>query len=324
MPTKHTPTDLNPYPIEIDPPVITAYRAGNTGVEYFTRLDAAAPGPRVMITALMHGNELCGAVVLDELFRSGFRPRRGSLTLGFCNVDAYHNFSHDYPMLSRFVDEDMNRLWETSTLNSPRDSLEARRSRDIRPLLDDVDFLLDIHSMQHPTQALMLAGPMSKGRALAERVGVPASIVMDQGHAAGRRMRDYAPFSDPTTPHAALLVECGQHWAQSSVDVARQTMVRFLVATGAAEARMIDDWLGPPIPPAQRVIEVTAAITVEHASFAFVEPYIGMEVIPETGTLLAMDGETPIYTPHDNCVLIMPSRRLGRGQTAVRLGRFVD
>ena len=324
MPATHTPTDLNPYPIEIDPPDITAYRAGNTGVDYFTGFDAPEPGPHVMITALTHGNELCGAVVLDELFRSGFRPRRGRLTLGFCNVDAYHIFNRDYPMLSRFVDEDMNRLWEISTLNSARDTAEAIRSREIRPLLDSVDFLLDIHSMQHPTQALMLAGPTQKGRDLAERVGVPVSVVMDHGHAAGRRMRDYGRFSDPASHHAALLVECGQHWDQSSVDVARQSMIRFLVATGAAEPGMIDNWLGPEVPAAQRVIEVTAPITVENASFSFVEPYIGMEVIPRAGTLLAMDGDTPIYTPHDNCVLIMPSRRLGRGQTAVRLGRFVD
>ena len=324
MPATHKPTDLNPYPIEIDPPDITAYRGGNTGVDYFTSFDAGQAGPHVMITAITHGNELCGAIVLDELLRSGLRPLHGRLTLGFCNVDAYHGFRHDYPMLSRFVDEDMNRLWDISTLKSPRDTYEARRSREIRPLLDSVDFLLDIHSMQHPTAPLMLAGPMQKGRVLAERVGVPASVVMDQGHAAGRRMRDYGRFSDPLTHHAALLVECGQHWARPSVDIARQTMVRFLVATGVAEPGMITDWLGPKAPPAQRVIEVTAPVTVENATFSFVEPYIGMEVIPKAGTLLAMDGDTPVYTPHDNCVLIMPSRRLARGQTAVRLGRFVD
>jgi predicted deacylase len=324
MPPPKPPTDLRPYPIEIAPPDITAYAAGNTGVDYFTSFEGAAPGPHVMITALVHGNELCGAVVLDELFRSEFRPLRGHLTLGFCNVVAYHSFNHDYPMLSRFVDEDMNRLWETQVLNSARDSQEGRRSREIRPLLNTVDFLLDIHSMQHPTPALMLVGPMAKGRALAEAVGVPASIVLDQGHAAGRRMRDYDRFSNPNTHHAALLVECGQHWSRISVDVARQTMVRFLVAMRMAEESMIDEWLGSATPPTQRVIEVTNPITVENASFAFVEPYVGMEVIPKAGTLLAMDGDTAIHTPHDDCVLIMPSRRLGRGQTAVRLGRFVD
>ena len=324
MPANRSPVDLNPYPIEIKPPDISAYRVGNTGVDYFTRFDGPVGGPHVMITAVTHGNELCGAIVLNTLFQSGFRPLWGRLTLGFCNVEAYHNFDTNNPMLSRFVDEDMNRLWQADMLDSPRDSQEARRTREIRPLLDNVDFLLDIHSMQHPTLPLMLAGPVHKGRALAERVGVPANIVLDHGHAAGRRMRDYAPFSNPQRHHAALLVECGQHWAQSSVDVACQTMIRFLVATGTGDASMIDDWLGPDTPPRQRVIEVTNPITVRNATFNFVKPYIGMEVIPKAGTLLAMDGDTPVYTPHDDCVLIMPSRRLTRGQTAVRLGKVVD
>jgi predicted deacylase len=324
MPSTHIPTDLSPYPIEIDPPDITPYRNGNTGVAYFTSFEGAETGPHVMITALTHGNELCGAVVLDELFRSGFRPIRGKLTLGFCNTAAFASFNRDYPMLSRFVDEDMNRLWEISTLDSARNTAEAQRCREIRPLLEDVDFLLDIHSMQHPTQPLMLAGPLAKGRALAERVGVPASIVMDEGHADGRRMRDYGPFSDPSSRQAALLVECGQHWSGKSVEVARQTMIRFLAATGVAGIPIIEEWLGAASPAPQRVIEVTEAITVTTSSFTFVEPFIGMEVIPKAGTLLATDGDKPVHTPHDNCVLIMPSRRLSKGQTAVRLGRFID
>ena len=41
------------------------------------------------------------------------------------------------------------------------------------------------------------------------------------------------------------------------------------------------------------------------------------------GTLIGRDGDRPITTPYDNCMLIMPSRRLTRGQTAVRLGRIV-
>ena len=318
------PTDLNPYPIEITPPDIAAYRAGNTGVAYFTSFTAKAPGPHVMITALMHGNELCGAIVLDELFRSGFRPVRGRLTLGFCNIAAYQSFDPDFPTLSRFIDEDMNRLWDTAVLDSGRDSQEARRSREIRPLLDTVDVLLDIHSMQHPSPALMLAGPLNKGWELAEAVGVPESVVMDYGHSAGRRMRDYGPFGDPASDRAALLVECGQHWAESSVAVARQTMIRFLAATGAAPPDLVEAWLGREPPPPQRVIQITHPITVESDSFAFVEPYLGMEVIAKAGTVLAQDGEKTIRAPHDDCVLIMPSRRLTKGQTAVRLGRFID
>jgi hypothetical protein len=46
-----------------------------------------------------------------------------------------------------------------------------------------------------------------------------------------------------------------------------------------------------------------------------------MEVIADRDTVIAHDGEAPIRTPYDDCVLIMPSRRLVAGQTAVRLGR---
>jgi hypothetical protein len=40
--------------------------------------------------------------------------------------------------------------------------------------------------------------------------------------------------------------------------------------------------------------------------------------------VIAHDGSTPIRTPYDDCILIMPSRRLASGLTAVRLGHFVD
>ncbi|MEP2545412.1 MAG: succinylglutamate desuccinylase, partial [Alphaproteobacteria bacterium] len=51
--------------------------------------------------------------------------------------------------------------------------------------------------------------------------------------------------------------------------------------------------------------------------------YRGLETIAKAGTVLGYDGDDPVVTPHDDCVLIMPSRRLNRGGTAVRLARVV-
>ena len=53
------------------------------------------------------------------------------------------------------------------------------------------------------------------------------------------------------------------------------------------------------------------------------EDYKGMEVIPDEGTVIGWDGERAIRTPYPDCVLIMPSRRLRRGESAVRFGRYV-
>ena len=75
--------------------------------------------------------------------------------------------------------------------------------------------------------------------------------------------------------------------------------------------------------PVQRVIEVTEAVTITGKRFDFVADFRGLEILPEQGTLIGHDDGREVRTPYPNCVLIMPSRRLVKGQTAVRLGRFV-
>ena len=47
-----------------------------------------------------------------------------------------------------------------------------------------------------------------------------------------------------------------------------------------------------------------------------------MELIAQAGTLIAYDGDEEVRTPYDACVLIMPSRRLRKGESAVRYGRY--
>lgn len=307
--------------VELMPPAITGYREGNTGIDYMTTYDGGKPGPHVMVNAVTHGNELCGAIVVDFLFREGVRPTRGKLTLGFANYRALLSFDARYPGLSRYVDEDFNRLWSPEVLDSDRNSDELRRAREIRPLIDTVDLLLDLHSMQTSAPALMLCGPLEKGRQLAAAVGVPEYVVSDEGHAAGKRMRDYADFGNPDSPKNALLVECGQHWEKSSADVAMQTTLRFLKHCDVVDHAFLDAHIAPD-PAPQKFITVTDAVTIEDPDFEFVEEYIGMEVIPTAGTVIANDGPKPVKTPYDDCVLIMPSRRTAAGQTAVRLGRF--
>ncbi len=315
-------TDFN---LELLPPDISAYKAGNTGVDYATTFDGGKAGPHVMVSAVVHGNELCGAMALDWLFKSGLRPVQGRLTLIFVNVDAFLSFDPENPTASRFVEEDFNRLWTSEVLDGPRRSVELTRARAIRPLVDQVDLLLDIHSMQRHCDPLMMAGVLPKGRLLAEGVGIPEHIVMDAGHAAGRRMRDYEAFSDPSSDKVALLVECGQHWEASSETVAKQSMLRFLVHTGALDIESVGPYLEEN-EAAQRVVEVSGPVTIETDNFRFVEEFQGLEVIERAGAVIGYDGDKPVRTPYDDCVLIMPTQRTvgHKGTSAVRLGRFIE
>ncbi len=314
---------MSKFRIEIPPPDLSPYRAGNTGIPYVTRFDRGKAGPFVVVNALIHGNELCGAAALDHLFRAGPRPSRGALTLVFADVEAYEEFDSADPLASRYLDEDMNRVWDKETLDGGRSSSELKRARALRPVFDSADFLLDLHSMQNSSTPLLLAGLTEKSLGLARRVGSPALIVRDRGHAAGPRLRDYGAFADESAPQVALLVECGQHFEKAAADTAIAVTLRFLAAARILEESEAARILAAPVKH-QRVIAVTEAVTVASPDFRFLRDFRGLEIIPKAGTVIAQDGGRDITTPYDDCVLIMPSRYLAPSQTAVRLGRYAD
>ena len=309
--------------IEVPFPDLSRWEPGNQGIPYVWTFASRAPGPHVVVQALTHGNEVCGAIAVDALLREGLRPARGAVTFAFANVAAYRSFDPSDPYASRCVDEDYNRLWSADVLDGPRSSRDLARARALRPVVDRADALIDLHSMTDPCPPLALAGTRAKRLALARAVGVPRDIVIDAGHAAGRRVRDYAFFDDPDDPRAALLVECGQHWERSSPAVALEATLRFLAHYGTIDRADVEARLGTARPPPQRVIEVTQAVTIATERFAFAMPVHGLMTVPRAGTLIATDGASEVRTPCDDCVLIMPTRKPKVGETAVRLGRIV-
>jgi predicted deacylase len=330
------------YPIEIQPPDITPWRQGNTGVDYVHVHDSGRPGATVMVQALTHGNEYCGAMALSELLHllgdGRLVPRAGRLVVAFANVEAYARFDAADPVASRFVDEDYNRVWADDTLFGPRDSAELRRARQLQPFVDSADFLLDIHSMHEPCRPIMVCGMVDKHLALARRLmyggaspaptaplGLPADLLIDTGHPAGLRMRDRGGFNDPASPRLALLVECGQHWEAGAEAVARDTLLRFLVVTGVLAEGDVAAQLTAPVPARCRVLRVTEAVVARSSDFHFLVPLDGLGVIAEAGTPIARDGDTVWKAPYDQTVLVMPSMaHLRPGNTQVRLARYED
>ena len=201
-----TPATVPRFDVRLVAPDPRPWREGNTGVAGFTTRPGGAPGPHVAILAVSHGNEIAGAIVLDRLLRAELYPTRGRLTFGFVNLAAFQRFDPRQPTLSRFIDEDINRVWDPSVLGGPGRSCELARAREIHPLIDTVDVLLDLHSMLWASDPLMLSGATEKGRRLARGIGVPGLVVSDRGHAGGLRLIDYGRFSDPATPFVANLV----------------------------------------------------------------------------------------------------------------------
>ena len=313
--------------VELQAPDLSRWRAGHAGIDWLHAVDSGVPGPNVMVQALTHGNEICGAIaldwLLDQIAQGGWRPLCGSLVLAFGNIEAYARFDPRNPYPSRLVDEDYNRVWDDAQLFGTRDSVELRRARVLRPFVDAADLLLDIHSMSDPCRPLMVCGQTDKNAAYARALGQPADLLIDTGHPAGLRMVERGGFGDPASPRKALLIECGQHWERAAADVAIDTLVRFLGLTGLAAAAWVQRHARVTLPAQQQLVRVTEAVVARSSGFHFLVPTVGLGVVAEAGTPIAQDGDHIWHAPYDDTVLVMPgTRNLKPGGTAVRLGRF--
>lgn len=321
------------HKVELQAPDISRWEKGNTGVPYVWQFDSGKPGPTVMVQAITHGNEICGAIAVDWFLSQGFMPEKGKLTLSFGNIAAYAKWNPEKPTTNRYIDQDLNRIWGDDVLKSDKTSVELTRGRELVRFVDEADFILDIHSMHEPCAPLMVCGTTDHGApkavAMSKRLGVPEYLMYDTGHPAGLRMIERGGFADPDSPKVAILVECGQHWEKLAADVALDTMMRFLVDTGILSLETAQPHFKPEINYAgrQRVIEVTEAVAAKALNFRFVQRFTGLEVLEKEGTPIAINGEETVNAPYDKTVLVMPaaeSKQWTIGTTMVRLGRLIE
>lgn len=318
---------MNALQFELPAPDISAWRAGNTGTEGVWHFDSGLPGRRVMISALVHGNELCGAWALKGLLEAGLRPLQGTLTLVFANLDAFDRFDANAHDASRFTDEDLNRQWSDARIDAG-DSRERRRAAALRPFVRQTDWLLDLHSMHEPSAPLLLTGVQPRNLALAKQMGAPAHIVVDAGHKDGTRLRDYGRFGladEEAGDSRSLLIECGFHGDPASRAVAQDQCLRFLLASEVmddAEARRLLPGWRLPDAPEQVALTVTGPVVAKSQGFRFNAPFTGLERFARAGTVIGDNDGEAVCTPYDDCVLVMPSVRQARaGVTVVRFAR---
>jgi len=228
-----------------------------------------APGPRLIVTGAVHGNETAGTRgierVLAEIESGAIEIVRGSVTfVPVCNPLAYVHGR-------RMGDRNLNRRLQATA--TPQDN-EDRIAGVLCRWLAQHEVLLDLHTFRSPGQPFVMRGPAdNRGdlepfahagaeAQLAAHVG-PNRIVegwMD-AYAAGvarRRARALTPgavHEDPsygvgTTEFMraaggyGITLECGQHDDPGAPEVAHRAIRQALALLGLAELP-----LAPPARP---------------------------------------------------------------------------
>ena len=305
-------------PIEVVPRDLSAYRAGNTGIDYVHRFDSGKPGPHVMINGLTHGNEFCGMVAVCHLLDTGVRPRMGTLTLSFANVAAYETFDAARPFESRLITHNLNRIWSSAWLDGSEDSIELRRAREMRPAVAAAQHILDIHSTSQDVVPFWVYPAYERNAGLTRALPKPGvHLVMPAGLGSGTPLIQHGAHANADAPGAALVVECGQHFKQATADLAVEVAMDFLGHFGLIE-REVAAAATPP-----RRFELLRTHVIQHESFAFTRPVVGFETFDE-GELIATDGPLEIRAPCDRCTIFMPARVAIVGREGVYLTKPLD
>jgi predicted deacylase len=299
---------------EVLPRDISAYREGNTCIDYVHRFESGRPGPHVLVNALTHGNEVCGMVAATHLLDNEVRPKIGTLTVSFANVAAYESFDRDKPFASRQLVHNLNRIWSPEWLDGTQDSPELRRARELRPVIAAADHILDLHSTSQEVAPFWVYPGFARNAAAALAIGAPdIHLVMPKGLNTGTPLIQHGRHGSDEGEGVALVAECGQHFQQASADMAVDVTLRFLAHFGLVERETRAS--APP-----RRFELLATPLIQTESFRFVRPLVGLETFAK-GELIAIDGPHEIRALCDDCTVFMPARTPIVGREAVYLTR---
>jgi len=262
------------------------------------------PGPRVLVTGAVHGNEIHGTKAMAEIIRQldagELTLKRGTLTL----VPVVNPLAHQ--LNRREGDRNLNRNLRPPIIAQ---DFEDRIARVLCPLIAQHDGILDLHSFQGQGPAFAMIGPRNNSgelepfsqeateSALAARLGVGRIVEgwlstyalglqrrQQRTHDGSRRA---SLISDPhygvgTTEYMrstggwAITLECGQHLDPNGPEVARLAILRTLVFLG-----MLDEGAVEPHRPAEapEVLQLYDVIDREDMSDTFEREWASFDAV---------------------------------------------
>ena len=302
--------------------------AGTSTALHFKSVNVTGlkPGPRVIITGAVHGNETCGTEaihrVLDDIEHHRLSIVGGSVTfVPITNPLAYAR-------RERAGDRNLNR--NLYPVAQPID-FEDHVANWLCALLAKHEVLLDLHSTRAQNPAFVMLGPenntgtlqpfkhFEKERALAKRLGVHRFVdgwLSTYAKGVERRVRDAAPNghrtnalnTDPrygvgTTEYMrsvggyAITLECGAHDDPVSPEVGYQAILNTLAFLGISSS-------SPPQPvekyEALRMVEVRDK---NNAGDTFCRAWASFDRLSKGDLIGTRHDGTQLTAADDGCIL---------------------
>lgn len=276
------------------------------------------PGPRLIVTGSVHGNEPCGPYAINRLineFRTGQRELEcGTVTfVPVVNGLAFRNNT-------RIGDRNFNRNLSESAI--PQDN-EDRVANIICPLLRAHDVLIDLHSFSSEGEPLALMGPRNNNgylepfaheaaeEKLAKALGLPLIVygwlpahekALKQKHEAGVTEGLSSLHGIGTTEYMrfaggyGVTVECGQHLDPKGPQVGYDCVIN-----GMAALNMIAATGSEAKNP--RVVEIGEAVLADHEDDRLIKQFTAGEPVKAGEIIGKRANGDDIVVPYDGAII---------------------
>lgn len=270
----------------------------------------AGSGPRVGVLGAIHGNEVGGLRALERLMTDD-GAREAALTRG--TLVLIHGNPRATAERRRYTTSgtDLNRLFDfgwVERLAREAWTYEHHRAHALRPVLGELDALIDLHSASQPTVPFAIAASTPEGIALGRATGCRVTHGWD---GPGMLMDHVSIGHLVARGRPALSVECGQHRAPETSENAWRILLRFLGALGVSRH--------PPESNAAPTYRLFGRVVKPTRHFELTKPFASFDVLAPGDVLGRGEGVT--IAVEEEAHLLLPTPTAARGEDLVYLAR---
>ncbi|NUJ97214.1 hypothetical protein HGA92_00310 [Candidatus Gracilibacteria bacterium] len=234
-----------------------------------TIIDSGKPGENIGLIAITHGNEPVGLKIFEYLvneFKINEKLKGGKIYLIANNIEAYIKYSKSEDKNKfRFIDDNMNRVSNKKFKNG---SYEHKRFYELKQIFDEIDFVIDIHSVSKGNDLIGISDTKYKDKA--EKFFDVETILIDEIGNTGSIIGEFIRKGKE-----AYGIECGNHVDDIGFKNGVINILNFLVYYGFINGRI--DKKHDNI----KIFEFIEEIKVKTDNFKFISDFINFTKIGE-------------------------------------------
>jgi succinylglutamate desuccinylase len=257
-------------------------------------------GPTLALVAGVHGNERVGVMALQALWPT-LEITKGTVYAIYGNPEAIAKNV-------RFIEKNLNRCFIAGNVGT---SLEERQARELMPILDQCDAVLDLHATNSvKTTPFIITEQPSMD--LARALDFPI-ISTGWNEAEGGAVDGYVYERGKI----AVTTELGStKTPELYLDLAKQSIIAFLRFYGCIEGEV------PTPTQTPKYVHIVRSVLKQTNALRFTKDFADFEALFE-GEVFAKDGDTEYRAGKKECI-IFPRPEKEIGGEAFLIGKFLE